>query len=410
MKFSTILFVIFLFINIYGNEYLFTKRENNYLREGGGAYHKLITILPLNEKMLVLEKKGSWLKIELHDGTTGWIANNSTVVQKSNKNIQKTLSKTWSSSSASKSGLAAAIKGFKGKSGNTSTGNIDALVASTEITFSESDFRYFKSAIDKKNSSNVNEVDLDDLDLDEIEYDPNLLELQIGMGIASRFIDEKIIYDRKLNRYLNLIAATLVEKSEFYDFNFNVLAIDIETVDGYACPGGYIFITTGAIKSCKSEAELAGLIGHEIAHVIRKHGLQEMTNRKVQIKSDDVFAELDEETGDRNYKIEADLENMMLSGYEKVVHERLLDYELEADKISAMLCANAGYNPFGLGKIVTLLAHRFVDNSDIFDDSYMAPNDMRTRSNALMEFLSEEFEKDSPGADLKYRLNQYIKL
>ena len=135
-----------------------------------------------------------------------------------------------------------------------------------------------------------------------------------------------------------------------------------------------------------------------------------MTKRKVQIKSDDVFAELDEETGDRNNEVEDDLEDMMLSGYEKVVHERLLDYELEADKISAVLCANAGYNPFGLGKIVTLLANRFVSNPDIFDDSYMAPNDMRTRSNALLEFLRDEFETDSPGADLNYRLNQYIKL
>jgi len=132
-----------------------------------------------------------------------------------------------------------------------------------------------------------------------------------------------------------------------------------------------------------------------------------MTKRKVQIKSDDVFAELDEETGDRNNEVENDLEDMMLSGYEKIVHERLLDYELEADKISAVLCANAGYNPFGVGKIVALLADRYIRNPDIFDNSYMVPNDMRTRSNILLDFLADEFETDSPGAELKNRLNKY---
>jgi hypothetical protein len=279
-------------------------------------------------------------------------------------------------------------------------------LASTEITFTEIDFLSFKSVIAKNKSNNIDELDFDDLDFEDIEYDPNILELQIGMGIASRFMDERVISDRRLNKYLNLIAAALLEKSEYFDQSFNVFVLDMETVDGYACPGGYIFITTGAIKSCNSESELAGLIGHEMAHVLRKHGLQEMTKRKVKIKSDDFFAELDAETGDRNDEVENDLEDMMLSGYEKVVHERLLAYELEADKFSAVLCANAGYNPFGLGRIVTLLADRYVRNTDIFDDSYMEPNDMRTRSNILIEFLADEFETKLPGAELKERFTK----
>jgi hypothetical protein len=407
MKNLLIVVALFLFSNLFGSDDIYTKRTNNYVREGAGAFYQLVTILPANEKIEIVEEKGNWLKITLQDGQTGWLAKNSISKQKQSINYQKKLSKTWSSSKASKSGLAAAIKGLKGRGVKTVKGNVDDLVALSVVTFSQIDFKYFKYEINNIESENIDELDFDDLDLEDIEYDPSISELQTGMGIASRFMDRNIVKEKRINKYINLIAATLLEKSPYYNLNFNIFIIEKGTVDGYACPGGYIFITTGAINSCRNEAELAGLIGHEIAHVIRKHGMQEMTKRRVQIKSDDVFAELDDETDDRNSEVEDDLDDMIISGYEKVVHQRLLDYELEADKISAVMCANAGYNPFGLGRIIAELASRYVKSKDVFDDSYMAPNDMSARANELKTFLDDEFEKENPGAELKNRFISY---
>lgn len=60
-----------------------------------------------------------------------------------------------------------------------------------------------------------------------------------------------------------------------YQFDFHVLADD-ETVNAFALPGGQIFITVGLLKRLKSEAQLAGVLGHEVGHVIHRHSAQQM--------------------------------------------------------------------------------------------------------------------------------------
>ena len=108
--------------------------------------------------------------------------------------------------------------------------------------------------------------------------------------------------------------------------------LDDPTVNGFALPGGYIFITRGALAMCADESEAAAIIAHEMAHVIRKHGVQELSKRKVHIKADDAFAELEEETGEKSAD-EAELDDLVHKTYENIVAPRLFAYELEADRL-----------------------------------------------------------------------------
>lgn len=408
-RIKTICVILILPALLHAQEYVFTKRINNYLRDGAGAYYPLIEILPVNTKLKLLGKTPPWLNVNTGKGIEGWVSQNTIIEKPTGKETRINVASSWSSEKASKAGLAAAIKGLKGKTEKTIAGDVDQLFSLTGNKFTAEEFAAFKKKLDDTYSGNRGELGIEDLDLNIQEYDPYLSEQQIGIGIASRLILKGIFNDAGMNKYVNLITNILTFNSEFYDWEFHTIILDDEKVDGFACPGGFIFITKKTISYCDDESELAAIIAHELAHIVRKHGLQEMFQRKTHIRMDEVFNELDEETDFYEDEVIKELEEMMLTSYEKIVHERLLEYELEADKIAAVLCANAGYDPFGIGRITKKLSDQYIKSADIFDDNYLAPNDMQFRTKRITEFLDDEFEMENPGSKFEVRFNEYVR-
>ncbi len=409
MKLIGLITIYFCLIASTSTEYVFTKRANNYLREGPGAFYQLVSILPVNKKLEIIEKETYWLKVQTDDNSAGWMAKNSVSNFAPTGDMISDLSKTWSSKSASKSGIAAAIKGLKGKSNEAVAGDIDSLLSLLNYGITGFELYQFNRETAESNSSNKDLLEVDDLGLDIPEYDPELSEQQIGFGIASRLVMNGIVENKELKKYVNLITQALVANSFFYDWEFNTIILDSENHDGFACPGGFIFITSGAIKSCSDEAELASIIAHEISHVIRKHGLQEMTKRESHIKMDKAFNELDAETGDKDEVVE-ELEKIMMSSYDRIVHERLFKYEIEADQVASVLCANAGYDPFGIVRVTRRFSGLYEKSEDIFDEDYLSPDDMTGRANAISEFTEEEFERENAGARNRERFNEYASI
>jgi predicted Zn-dependent protease len=212
------------------------------------------------------------------------------------------------------------------------------------------------------------------------------------------------VEDRELFKYVNLICATITENSSIYDEEFTVVVLNDDKVNAFAVPGGYIFVTKGMISICRDESELAGVIAHEVAHVIRRHGLQEISKRAANIAADKAFDELDEEVG--KTEEEVDLEEMIESTYDKVLHPRLIKYELEGDKVGSVLLANAGYDPFGLVRISQRIASLPKEQADIFDANFMAPNGAVERYNAIVRFSNRQFKTTNPGATLSERFAQ----
>ena len=136
--------------------------------------------------------------------------------------------------------------------------------------------------------------------------------------------------------------------------------IDDDSIGGYGLPGGYIVITKGMLLEARSEAELAGLLGHEMAHICLYHGLREFNKRGMHRKSDSAFAELDAEVGESSdafselngltgatneVSIEKDLSRLADTSYLKVIGRRAREDELEADLYGAAYAASAGYDP-----------------------------------------------------------------
>ncbi len=380
------------------SETFYTKRKNNALREGAGAYYSLVGSVAENTALIVLNRAGSWVKVQLPNKQVGWMAANSLKEGKSDYIAAASPSTMWSSPKA----LSAAIKGFGKKYGKGEPGIVDSVLRYSEKGFSSEELAVFAREVRENPSANRGRVQIEDLDLPAPEYYADLPEQEIGVDIAARIAGTGMVNDRPLHRYVNMVCATIVENSALYNADITVLVLNDKTVNAFAVPGGYIFVTLGLVKQCRDESELAGVIAHEIAHVYRRHGLQEMSKRIAGIRADVAFGELEEEVGEPTEE-EKEMEALVDQTYEKIVHPRLLSYEIEADRIGAILAANAGYDPFGLVRISERVARVSTETPDIFDADYMLPSDAVKRSKEIRAFAEKTFTTEAPGEQMTRR-------
>lgn len=204
------------------------------------------------------------------------------------------------------------------------------------------------------------------------KIDDAKMEREVGRGMAGRLLAFYGVYeDEKLLRYINDLGAYVASFSDFPEQRFMFQILDTDEVNAFACPGGYILITKGAIAHAKDEAELAHILGHEIAHVGRKHMYTTLKNM-----SDEEIAKTNEEMekalavpvametrkrpngGNSKWlqylsKYVGGSSNLALNVVQTakagmaVILERGLDQklELEADRFGTMYATQAGYMP-----------------------------------------------------------------
>jgi len=380
------------------SETVYTKRKTNALREGAGSYYNLVGSVPENTALNVIARSGSWVKVQLPNRKSGWIATNCLTAEKNDRMIARSPETMWSSPKA----LSAAIKGFVKKYVKGEPGIVDSVLQYSEKDFTSEDLAAFAKEIRRYPSHNRSRVQIGNLKLANPDYYSDLTEQQIGVGIAARIAGKGIVNNKPLQRYVNMVCATIAENSALYDMDLTVLVLNDKTINAFAVPGGYSFVTLGLVMQCRDESELAGIIAHEIAHIYRRHGLQEMSKRIVDIRADMAFSELEEEIGDTT-KEDEEMETIVDQTYEKIVHPRLLSYEIEADRIGAVLVANAGYDPFGLVRISERVARVSTETPGIFDADYMLPNDAVERSKEIRTFSEKNFTAGMPGEQMSQR-------
>jgi predicted Zn-dependent protease len=102
-------------------------------------------------------------------------------------------------------------------------------------------------------------------------------EIGLGKGLAQEVERQaKIIDDPIIAEYVNRVGQNLVRNSDA-KVPFTIKVLDSEEVNAFALPGGFFFVNTGLILKAETEAELAGVMAHEIAHVAARHGTKQAT-------------------------------------------------------------------------------------------------------------------------------------
>jgi len=164
-------------------------------------------------------------------------------------------------------------------------------------------------------------------------------EREIGFGIAATVIGRYgLVQDRELIHYVNLVGQAVAQQSirgSEVQFHFGVL--DTDDVNAFAAPGGFILITRGALGLMESEADLAGVLAHEMGHVDQKHVLDE-------IRRSSVF---------KTAQDESDLSGPLLDQIAELGGSLLFmglsrEDELEADSLGVLYAAATGYRPDGI--------------------------------------------------------------
>src|SRR5919109_305306 len=142
-----------------------------------------------------------------------------------------------------------------------------------------------------------------------------------------------------------LVAKSFAAKSP-YKFSFHVLA-DPRTINAFALPGGPVFITEGLMRLLKSEAELAGVLGHEIGHVIGRHSSERLAKQQL---TQGLLGALIVGSGDyTTAQIGQVVGSMINMSYGR-------DDELEADGLGVRIMAEGGYDPRALIRVMEVLA------------------------------------------------------
>ena len=102
-------------------------------------------------------------------------------------------------------------------------------------------------------------------------------EVQMGQEYAQQINAQlPIIQDPELNRYINVLGDSIARLTSRSDLDWHFFIVDAQEVNAFAVPGGYVYVNRGLIQRADQMDELAGVLGHEIGHVVRRHTVKQM--------------------------------------------------------------------------------------------------------------------------------------
>lgn len=221
-------------------------------------------------------------------------------------------------------------------------------------------------------------------------------ERNIGRTVAGGLLGAApLVRDDQLQRYVNQVGRWVASQSERPDLDWRFGVIDSEDINAFAMPGGYVFITKGLYRRLDNEAELAGVLGHEIGHVIRKHHLRMMQQTRA-------LAELGAQVSKRMQGGSAVAQNFMGNFWEAFARGLDKEAEYEADRIGMVLAARAGYDPYGLPAVLQDIGHVSAADSRVafLFKTHPHPDDRLQR---LSEAVGGRFDDLPEGKQLSTR-------
>lgn len=186
-------------------------------------------------------------------------------------------------------------------------------------------------------------------------------EEQIGAEAAPQFTEQyggKVPQPRLLD-YVTQIGAKMAKETEGYfpELNWEFTLLNSEVINAFALPGGKVFITRGLAAKLDNEAQMAGVLGHEIGHVTAQHGNQRISQQisfnialvglAVAVASSDEDSDF-RKIGEYGVPALAIGGNLVLLKYGR-------DEELQADWLGMRYMSNVGYNPRGQLQVMQIL-------------------------------------------------------
>jgi len=164
-------------------------------------------------------------------------------------------------------------------------------------------------------------------------------EVAIGQSLVKEVESQnKVSEDTILGNYVNRVGQKVASVSDRRDIAYHFKVLESPEINAFACPGGFIYIYSGLLKTMDNEAQLAGVLAHEVGHVVARHSVK----RLQQVLGLQVLLSLTlGESSELTQKAVSTGIGVILQGYSR-------QNEFEADYDGAYYMTTAGYDPEGM--------------------------------------------------------------
>lgn len=224
-------------------------------------------------------------------------------------------------------------------------------------------------------------------------------EVLFGREVAARLAGRYTMYDNdRITRYVNLVgkAITLNTNRPELEFHFGVLNTD--EINAYAAPGGFVFITRGALMKMQDESELAGVLAHEVGHIVERHVVNELHIRGTESSAAAGLARLIGGTSESariafSQSVDKALDMLFSTGYKR-------EDEVQSDRDAMLFCSLSGYDPAGLVRYFERLNAIKGKNTEVLDKTHPS---YEVRIARLKGIIAEEGMESSTNKVFKER-------
>ena len=231
-------------------------------------------------------------------------------------------------------------------------------------------------------------------------------EVELGENVMAGVLGAAPLYDsERIQRYVNQVGRWVASHSERPNLPWRFAVLDSRLPNAGAAPGGQIYITTGLLFRMRSEAELAGALAHEIAHVVQRHHVKAFQKQKLGSAGVTALGAVVDSRGGSSVG-SAVGKTVLKLGISEVRKMILLSLdrgeEEQADRMGMVLTARAGYDPYGLPNVLQLLQELQKDEggASLLYSTHPTPADRIASLDALM---GREMEKYGGQATLQDR-------
>lgn len=168
-------------------------------------------------------------------------------------------------------------------------------------------------------------------------------EVEIGKQTNQQVLDQYQLYDNpQIQQYVSNLGEELLNNSDSRDIPFNFQVVASDEVNAFATPGGFVYVTTGLLKTAENRAQLASVMAHEIAHINERHGVKNLQQAVIA----------------RGITTTAGVETSQLAqiAYELTVNlPQSRDFEYEADSHGLEILQQSGYPAEAFANFLTKL-------------------------------------------------------
>jgi hypothetical protein len=377
-KILTVLIFIIIAISLYSYETRI-QRAGVVLREGPGSYYPVVKDLATGTKVDVIAEEENWLKISCSDGG-GYVPSNALEAQEEMSSNIEQLARLKTNMISSPASESAGIKGL--------ANDFSKLLDSRPVDLNYiADYNIDPKLYDKFRKKTYKGINLNriwkQVQLPKRKSPAYFTtnEQAFGLAVAAGIAGNGLLKDPELTEYINFVGNNIVEASDMADVHFRFFVLSTNKLGAWSCPGGYIFVTAGLVKLLDNEAELAGVLAHEIAHVSAKHGMSHYEVVEANNAAEDAFSRLDGEiaanfgTNSDAAKTEQELNQEARSYFRLLIDGMLDEFEIEADYLGAVYTVRAGYSPEGFKSMLL----KIQDNLSRATNNHFSKGNISTR-------------------------------